>query len=182
MKKFTVRKLVLAAILAAISIVLVALVHFPIFPNAPWMEYDPADIPILIGGFVCGPWVGLLITVVASVIQGVTVSAGSGWIGIVMHILATGLYVVSSSFIFRRNYTRKNAAIGLGVGVIVMAVAMAGLNMIFTPMFSGMPAAEVAKLLIPVIIPFNLIKAGINAVITFLLYKAIAKAAKLELK
>ena len=33
--------------------------------------------------------------------------------------------------------------------------------------------AEVAKLLIPVIVPFNLLKAGINAALTFVVYKPI---------
>lgn len=31
--------------LAALSIVLVYVIHFPIFPAASFLEYDPADIP-----------------------------------------------------------------------------------------------------------------------------------------
>ena len=46
-----VRKLATMAMLVAISIVLVYLIHFPIFPGAAFLEYDPADIPILIGAF-----------------------------------------------------------------------------------------------------------------------------------
>ena len=44
-------KLAKMAMLVAISIVLVYLIHFPIFPAAAFLEYDPADIPILIGTF-----------------------------------------------------------------------------------------------------------------------------------
>ena len=84
------RKLTTMAMLTAISIVLVAFVHFPLLPAAPWMEYDPADIPIFIGTFMFGPAAGLGLTAVVAIIQGTTVSAGSGWIGIVMHFLATG--------------------------------------------------------------------------------------------
>ena len=73
--------------LVAISIVLVAIIHFPIFPAVAFMEYDPADIPILIGTFAFGPVAGIILTVVTSVIQGVTVSAGSGVYGIIMHII-----------------------------------------------------------------------------------------------
>ena len=32
-------------LLAALSIVLVFFIHFPIFPTAKFLEYDPADIP-----------------------------------------------------------------------------------------------------------------------------------------
>ena len=73
-----VRKLATMAMLVAISIVLVYLIHFPIFPGAAFLEYDPADIPILIGAFAYGPVAGVLLTVVTAVIQGFTVSASSG--------------------------------------------------------------------------------------------------------
>ena len=51
---------------------------------------------------------------------------------------------------------------------------MCVLNYFITPMFMGAPREAVAAMLIPVIIPFNLMKAGINAVITFLVYKRIS--------
>ena len=49
------RRIITIAVLAAISVVLVALIHFPIFPAVAFLEYDPADIPILIGTFAFGP-------------------------------------------------------------------------------------------------------------------------------
>ena len=54
----------------AISVALVYLIHFPIFPAVAFLEYDPADIPILIGTFVFGPLSGIVLTVVTSVITG----------------------------------------------------------------------------------------------------------------
>ncbi len=80
-KKVSTRQLVSMAMLGAISIVLVSVVHFPLIPAAAFLEYDPADIPILIGTFAYGPLAGLLMTIVVSIIQGVTVSAQSGPIG-----------------------------------------------------------------------------------------------------
>ena len=69
-------KLAKMAMLVAISIILVAIVHFPIFPAVAFLEYDPADVPIMIGTFAFGPLAGLLITVVVCLVQGLTVSAG----------------------------------------------------------------------------------------------------------
>ena len=57
-------KLAKMGMLVAISIVLVAIIHFPIFPAVAFLEYDPADIPILIGTFAFGPVAGLLLTIV----------------------------------------------------------------------------------------------------------------------
>ena len=45
------RKLTAMGLLVALSVLLIWQIHFPIFPAAPWMEYDPADIPIFIGTF-----------------------------------------------------------------------------------------------------------------------------------
>ena len=115
--------------MAAISIILVYLIHFPIFPAASFLEYDPADIPIFICTFLYGPLSGFILTVIVSFIQGFT---------------------------------------------IVMVLMMCIWNVIFTPIFMGTPRDAVLKMLVPIIIPFNAIKAGVNSFITFLIYKKIA--------
>ena len=75
-------RLATLGMLAALAVLLVALIHFPLIPAAPFLEYDPADVPILIGTFLYGPWAGLGLAGVVCIVQGVTVSAGSGPIGI----------------------------------------------------------------------------------------------------
>lgn len=159
--------------LVAISIVLVYFVHFPIFPAVAFLEYDPADISILIGTFAFGPLAGILLTVVTSVIQGVTVSAASGLYGIIMHVISTSVLVLASGLIYKYNKTRKGAVIALLCGVAAMTLVMIGANMIITPLFMGVPRNIVWSLM-PFIAGFNAIKAGINSVVTFLLYKRIS--------
>ncbi len=159
--------------LVAISIVLVYFVHFPIFPAVAFLEYDPADISILIGTFAFGPLAGILLTVVTSVIQGVTVSAASGLYGIIMHVISTSVLVLVSGLIYKYNKTRKGAVIALLCGVAAMTLVMIGANMIITPLFMGVPRNIVWSLM-PFIAGFNAIKAGINSVVTFLLYKRIS--------
>ena len=66
MKKMNTKKLTTLGVLAACSIVLVAFIHFPIFPAVSFLEYDPADIPILIGTFLFGPVWGVVLTVIVS--------------------------------------------------------------------------------------------------------------------
>ena len=166
-------KLTKMAMLTAISIALVSVVHFPIFPATPFLEYDPADIPIFIGTFAFGPLAGLMLAIVTSVIQGLTVSAASGIYGIIMHILATGSFVLVAGLIYRGNKSRSKAVIALAAGVITMTAVMAAANLVITPLFTGWPVSAVIAVL-PYIIGFNLIKAGANAIITFFLYKRIS--------
>jgi len=167
-------KLAKMGMLVAISVILVYFIHFPIFPAVPFLEYDPADIPIFIGTFAFGPLAGFTLTVVTSVIQGLTVSAAGGWFGILMHILATGSFVLVAGLIYRSNKNRKGAVIAMAAGTFTMTGMMAVANIILDPIFYGMPVEAVYALL-PFIIGFNLIKAGANSIITFLLYKRISR-------
>lgn len=159
--------------LVAVSIVLVYFIHFPIFPAVAFLEYDPADIPILIGTFAFGPAAGVMLTVITSVVQGVTVSAASGVYGIIMHIIATSVLVFVAGIIYKFNKTRKGAVIALVCGTAAMTLVMIGANLIITPLFMGVPRAVVWDLM-PFIAGFNAIKAGINGAVTFLLYKRIS--------
>lgn len=173
--KFTTRNLVIMALFTALSVGLVYIIHFPIFPSAPYLEYDPADIPILIGGFAFGPVAGIILTVIASGIQALTVSAHSGVYGFLMHVIATSTLVVVASTIYRIKHTRVGAVVGLLFGTLSMAAIMLLANHFLTPIFYGMPTSAVDALLLPIILPFNLIKAGANSIITFFVYKVVSK-------
>lgn len=171
------KKLATMGILTAMSVIFVALIHFPIFPAVSFLEYDPADIPILICGFAFGPWGGLAVTLVACVIQGLTVSAQSGIYGIIMHLLSTGVYVTVSSLLYSRRKTRRMAAVSLAAGSAAMTLCMFGANLLVTPYFmmGAVNADTVAAVmsLMPLILLFNLIKACGNGLITFFVYKKV---------
>ena len=173
--RFSAKKLAVMAVLVAISAVLVYLVHFPLFPAAAFLEYDPADIPILIGAFLYGPVAGLILTAAASVIQAFTVSAQNHVYGLIMHVIATGTLTTVSSLIYRRRKTRRMAVIGLLCGTAAMGLIMLPANHFITSAFMGVPKNVVDAMLLPVILPFNLIKAGVNSALTFLLYKAVSR-------
>jgi riboflavin transporter FmnP len=166
-------KLAKMAMLVAVSIVLVALIHLPILPMVPFLEYDPADIPILLGTFAFGPVAGLCLTFVTAILQGVTVSAQSGAYGILMHIIATSALVLVAGLIYSRNKTKKNAILGLVFGTLAMVLIMIPANMLITTKFMGL-TLEALMPFMPWIILFNFIKAGVNSIVTFLVYKRIS--------
>ena len=175
MKNLTIRKMVVLALLAALSVVLVAFVRFPLFPSAAFLEFDAGDIPIMIGTFALGPVAGLLMTTVVSLIQGFTFSAHSGPYGIIMHIISSGTLCLVAGLIYNRNKTRKQAVLALASATLAMVAVMVAANLIITPLFMGAPREAVVGMLVPVIIPFNLLKGIITSVCTFLLYKPLSK-------
>lgn len=172
-------KIVFLALFTAISIVLVSVpfLRFPIFPQVNFLIYDLADIPMLIATFAFGPLSGLAVVVAASFYQGIFIDSSSGIIGIFMHILASGGLVIVSGLIYRANKTRKGAYLALLFGSLTMVLTMVLWNLIFTPIFMNAPRAVVVNLL-PYIAAFNIIKAGINSVVTALLYKTVNKGIK----
>ncbi len=168
-------RMVKLGMLTALSVILVYAIHFPIFPAASFLEYDMADVPILIGTFLYGPWWGLGLTAVVSVLQWLLVSPQSLWVGAVMHFLATGSNVIAAGLIYAHRKTRSTALIGMAVGAALQTLMMIPMNLIFTVHFFGVPYDAVVALLPTAIIPFNAIKTVINAILTFLLYKRVAK-------
>lgn len=162
-------------LLCAISIVLVHFIHIPIIPAAPFLEYDPADVPILLSAYLFGPLAGLGVTFVASVIQGVTVSASSGPIGIFMHFVATGAMAVTVGLISKHGTFGVRTAVAMVCGALAMVMVMIPLNIIVTPIFMNVPRADVIKMLAPAIIPFNVVKAGFNSAAAFMVYAALYK-------
>jgi len=180
--KMDVNKMVKMGVLSALSIVLMFIIRFPLIPSAPFLEYEPANVPILIGGFLYGPAAGLVITVVVSIIQALTVSSGSGWIGAVMHIIYTGTFVVVAGLIYKRFHTLKGAIAALAAGTLTITLVMIPLNLFFTPKFLGTPVEAVKAMLIPAIIPFNLLKALINSIVTALVYKSVGRVLRADEK
>lgn len=175
MTRSKIKQITTMGILIAISIILIiSPLRFP-FPAAPFLEYEASDVPILIGGFIFGPVAGIVLAVVTSIVQALTVSSGSGWIGGIMHIFAASALVGVSAGIYSRKKTLKRAIIGLVCGTIAMTAVMIPMNLIFYPLFMGTPINEVIKLIVPVLLPFNLMKAGINSVLVLLVYKSAGK-------
>ena len=172
------RKLCGMAVLTALAVVLACTVRAPYF-SAPFLEYSPSDGPVLIASFMYGPVWGLVIAAIVSLIQGLTVSSSSGWIGIAMNVLSTGIFVLTAGLVYKFKHNIKGATIGLVVGVICGIVSMILWNILVTPVFMKVPRETVIAMIPTVFLPFNAMKYVGNAAITFSLYKATGKFFKL---
>ena len=170
------KQLTLMAMFAAIAYVAM-LITRPLPRVSGFLSYDLKDVVIAIAGFQLGAIPAMLITLVVSLIEMVTVGT-SGPIGFVMNVLSTAAFVLPPALMYRRDHSLKGAALGLGLGVILMTVVMLAWNYIVTPMYMGVPRDVVAGMLLPTFLPFNLVKGGLNAGITMLLYKPLSSALK----
>lgn len=167
------KKITLIAAVAAMAIVLTAIIRFPI-TSLPFLKYDPKDVILTTAGFIFGPLVAILAAVIEVVVEMVTFSESGPW-GALMNIIATLSFSGIAAAIYHRKRTTKGAVLSLVCAVLSLTVVMALWNLVVTPIYTGFPRAEVIKLM-PVIIPFNLIKGGVNAALIILLYKPIKSA------
>lgn len=166
------RKMVVLAMLSAVAFVLVATIRIPV---VAFLSYEPKDVAIAMGGFIFGPLAALLMSVVVSLVEMVTVSA-DGFYGLLMNIIATCSFVCTAAFIYKRKRTLAGAVIGLIAGIAVNVPVMLLWNYLVVPLYLGAPREAVAGMLVPIFLPFNLVKGALNAAFIMILYKPLITA------
>ena len=158
------------------AIAFVAKLISSVFPTVSgFLSFDLKDVIIVIAGFMSGPVAAVVVTVVVSVIEMITISS-TGVIGLVMNVLQSCAFACTASVIYHRHKSLKGAVIGLVSGVLLMTVLMVLWNWLITPLYMKVPRSEVVGMLVPVFLPFNLVKGGINATLAMLLYKPVVTA------
>ena len=170
--KFSVKKMVTLAMMAAIAFIIVFIVRIPV---VLFLKYEPKDVIITIGGFLFGPLEAFLISLVVSLVEMVSIS-DTGPIGALMNLLSTCSFACVAALIYKRKRTLRGAACGLALGSVAMIVVMLLWNWLITPMYMQVPRSAVEGMLLPVFLPFNALKAGLNSVLTVVLYKPLVTA------
>ena len=166
--RWSTKRIAMYALFVALSMA-VSFVEFPIVPGVEWLKYDPPGIVSLVAGFAYGPAAAVIVSVLGFLPHLFT----NPW-GTLMAVLVALALSVPAALIYRRNKTRKGAVIGIIVGAIAaLAVAIVG-NVIVTPFYAHMTTAQVVALIVPALLPFNVLKFTIHGVVTFLIYKPIS--------
>ncbi len=167
-----IKKLTTLGILCALAIVANLVISFPIIPSVAFLKYDPKDIIIIIGGFIYGPFSAMLMSLLTSIIEVLYRNAGGNiLIDVLMNVISTCSLACIAAYYYKKDHSKKGAIKGLVIGGIVSVTAMCLWNYIITPIYYGMPRDVVAAMIIPGILPFNLIKNAINVLIVIYLYK-----------
>ncbi len=173
-QKYSTRYIAVVAMFTAISYI--AVLISKVIPNvAGFLSYEPKDAVIVIAGFIFGPLTCVFVSVLTSLIEMLTISS-TGVYGLLMNVVSTCSFTVPAAWYYRKHHTLKGAVIGLGIGIVVLAACMVLWNYIITPFYMGVDRSVVAGMLMSIFLPFNLIKGGINAGITLLIYKPVVNA------
>lgn len=168
--KWDTRQLVTMALMCAIA-ALLSFIQIPLIPGVTFLTYDPSLMPAMVCGFAFGPAAGLAVGIVGAVIHGILMADFSGAI---MNILVVTGFILPAALVYRRSRTFKSGVVGLVLSAVAATVMAILGNLVITPMWLGVPLDAVVAMILPILTPFNLEKAGINAVLTLIVYKSIS--------
>ena len=160
--------------LCALAYIVMAIGRVPV---VLFLSYDPKDVIIALGGLIWGPMISFAVSLIVSFIEMITISS-TGWIGLIMNVISTCSFACTAAFIYKKKRTLSGAVIGLAVGAVTAITVMMLWNYLITPLYMGYPREAVIELLLPAFLPFNLLKSGLNAALTFLLYRPVVSALK----
>lgn len=164
------RQLVTMALMCAIG-TLLSFIEFPLLPGVTWLKFDASNMPAMVAGFAYGPAGGVAVGIVTAIIHGLLMA---DFTGALMNILVVTCFVLPAALIYKKKRTYKFAIIGLVFSIIAGVIGSIIGNLLLTPSWLGVPFDAVVALIIPVLIPFNLLKGLLNSVITLIVYKSIS--------
>lgn len=166
------KKIAQVGMLCALAYLIVVVVRIPV---VLFLKYEPKDVIITLGGFLFGPMVSFLISLIVSLVEMVTVS-DTGIIGCIMNVLSSISFACIAAYVYKKDHSRKGAIKGLILGSLTMTAVMLLWNYLITPLYMGYPREAVAAMLVPAFLPFNLLKSGLNSAILLLIYKPVVTA------
>ena len=167
------RRYAQVGVLGAIAFTFMYL-DFPIPPFPAYLQYDPGEVPALIAAFALGPSAGIAVECVKGLLISLLRSGELGGpFGIFMNLLAGVTLVAVAGSYYRVEHTKVGALRGLAFGVAATTATMIIANVALTPVFFGLPRVQVISLILPVLLPFNLLKGVISSLLTFYVYKRV---------
>ncbi|WP_323711083.1 ECF transporter S component [Mammaliicoccus lentus] len=167
------KRLLTVSMLIAISFILMFL-KFPLPFLPPYLTMDFSDVPVLVATFTFGPVSGILVALFKNIFNFLIVSHEP--IGNTANFLASVCLIIPTYYFYKMKKSKLFMMYGLAIGVILMTILMSVLNyFVLLPLYGQiMNLADLAHNLKAIvsagIIPFNIIKGVIIAIIYILIF------------
>lgn len=186
-KRMNVRKLVMTAMLAAVSTVLMMIsFSVPLMPS--FIKMDLSELPALLAAFSMGPVSGVAVCLVKNLVN--LLFTTTGGVGELCNFLLGACFVLPAGLLYRFRHNRSGALLGAVLGAFIMALASLPINYFITyPAYSlflsmdqiiGMyqvinpNVSNLFEALLWFNAPFTFIKGILVAAITFVIYKPLS--------
>ncbi|WP_283587626.1 ECF transporter S component [Limosilactobacillus viscerum] len=170
-----IQRMVGVACLGALAFILM-LFEFPVIPVASYLKIDFSDIPVLLGGYIYGPFAGVMIAVIKCLLHAMVNGFSVGdLIGVSSDFISSLALLIPFCLVWRHQdwSFKRQMMVAIPLSTVVLTVVMSLLNLwVLTPLYmaawhwqSTMP---VAQLVAVGVLPFNIIK-GLLVTVVFAL-------------
>lgn len=160
------------ALMVAIATILSYFPEIPLVFFAPHLKLDFSFVPMLLIGFSFGPGASIMALLISNFIR--LLSTNTAGVGQLANVLVGAAYLLPPTIMYQKNRSKKTAFLGCCFGVVLQIVmAMITNKYLLIPVFLGEKIAtfDMTNYLLTGVLPFNIVKGVVNALITFLLYK-----------
>lgn len=180
--KINTKKLVYLGIFAAVSSVLMFFPHFPIFPPpANFLDVDFSDVPALLAAVTINPFAGIVVVLIKNLFH--LLQTKTFAVGELSNLILGSVFSLSvgilSRYTFKKTAMKKKLLFVLPVSVVIVTATAAFSNFfIVLPFYAQfMPSLAQAfgkfEFIVAWIAPFNIIKASLQVIVFYLLYRSL---------
>ena len=168
------KRMTAIAVFAALAYV-IHFVHIPV----TFLNLDFKDVVMTIAGMYFGPSAAAVLAVLVPILEYPTSETGP--YGLIMNILSSGAFVIVASVIYKFKKTLSGAVIALCAACLSMVAVMMVANLFITPYYmasAGITWKDIVQMIPTLLLPFNAVKAVLNAALTLCLYKPVSNVLK----
>lgn len=168
------QKSLYTAMLGALAFVVMLLVSIPILPSAPFLRYEPSGVVILMATVLLGPGYGAMACIVKDLLY-FLVGAGNIF-GVTSDFINTCCFALVAGLVLRHANGLPTQLVGYVAGVLASVLLMIPVNLVVLQLEFGMTTETILGMMIPAILPFNLIKGVCNALVYHLLGRLVLRS------
>ena len=166
------RRITLTAVFAALAFSAMFMFRFNV---GTFLTFDLKDSIITLSGLLLGPPTALAVSFLVAMLEFV-VDSKTGWYGLIMNFASSATFSVVCALVYHRRKKLSTAIIGLISAVLTLVAVMMVLNLLVTPIYTGLPRSQVVGMLPTLLLPFNAVKGTVNAALVLILYKPVRRA------
>ena len=159
-------------------------------PVVAFYKLDLSTLPAILAGFAMGPMQGIAVIIVKNLVH--MLGTSTACVGEFADILMSCAFVIPASLYYRAHKDRKSALVAMLIGSVTMVVAAVLVNyFILIPAYQvlmNLPLEVIigmgqkvfgfidttVELVLAITAPFNILKAVVLSVVTYLLYKRVS--------
>lgn len=159
-------------------------------PVVAFYKLDLSTLPAILAGFAMGPLQGVAVIIVKNLVH--MLGTSTACVGEFADILMSCAFVVPASLYYRQHKNRKSALMAMLIGSVAMVVVSVLVNyFILIPAYQvlmNLPLEVIigmgqkvfgfinttVELVLAITAPFNILKAAVLSVVTYLLYKRVS--------